>query len=90
MGLDDFIGKNATPTARLASTFISIAIVLFIFFNAMPTELRNGAFYFLLFHLANHIYVGYSDLKIHTCYRCGEELRPRVNYKKHICKKHGA
>lgn len=87
MNLQDFIGKNPTPSARLSSAIISLVLLVSIIFRLMPPEYVQYALYFLLFHLVNHLYVGFSEITIYACPTCGAILKPKLTYEKHVCKK---
>ncbi len=60
MSLTD-LAKNTTVPARISSAIISLVIAVSLFFQLMPQEYTSLAFMFLIFHLSNHLLVGFSE-----------------------------
>ncbi len=87
MNYQKVIGKDITPEAKITSALVSLIILGFLAFGPIPKKLIIYAFGFLAFHLINNIYVGFWELKIPTCSKCGQRLKFKKIYEKHKCKK---
>lgn len=80
------IGKTTPPAAQFVSGIISLVIVMLLFFGVMPAAWVTYTTAYLAFHIANHVFTLFDNLKRPTCPDCGLVLKSHVTYEKHVCK----